>query len=285
MEDQEKAEVVKIDTEPMSAAMVPIAEGLIEKVEAQANFLSAVLKMLPRVCHNRNIVDMGGNPYIDDDGCQKMARLSELSFSEPHITEGYEPIPNSEEKEYVINVTGTVRLRNTTISEVGICTTNDAFLSARPGLSHNQLKGEVRKKALSNWRGRCVRTILGLRGLSWEDLKESGFDQDSAGSVDYNKGAKSGKSEKADEVRIKLGEMLFADCKDNKTAAENLLEVLTSFEGDKGPVKGKKSVLKLTDKAANFTWAKYQSDGTERADYDVQLAEILRTYGLDKAEK
>ncbi len=269
---EERNEVVEIERED-----TPL---ILKEADARATMMNTMVKNVVKACHQRNIIDMGGNPYIDDDGCQKIARVVGVSYSSPEIKEGYEDNENGQ-KEYVVEVSGEATLLGQTIYEFGACTSNDGFISKRGNLSSLQMKIEIKKKAICNWRGRCVRSLLGLKELTWKELQSVGFSQDNASKVDYKQGKSSGKSDDGNDARKKIGNMLLDDCKGDRAAAGELLEVLTTFENKDGKtVKGKSSAKDLTDKQAGFTWGKIKPGGQERKEYELQLAEVLRNYGI-----
>jgi len=279
MEDQEKAEVVAVEAEEY--ALSP--DTILRESEARAELMATVSRGVVKACHQRNIIDMGGNPYITDDGCEKIARAAGISFSSPVVKEYWDK--EGKAPEWCVEIEGTGTMFGQTITDFGCCTSADSFIANRK-ISIPQMRNEVKKKAYANWRGRIVRGMLGLKELTWAELNSIGFEQGSSARVEYEKGATSGKSDGGDDARKKLGEMMLKDCKDDKAAAGELLEILTSFIGkDDKPVKGKSSIAKLTDKQAGYGWGNYKPGGKERENYELQLAEILRTYGLDKAEK
>ena len=288
MEDQEKAEVVKIETEvenEVAQSQSNITEAMLAGVEVRGNIIRSIGPVIiPKTCHPANLTARNGKVYVDDSGCQKISRAIGISFDKPTIREGYEDDENGN-KEWVVRVEGGASVFNQDIFEIGACTEKDKFISDNSNLRGAQKKIMVSKKAIKNWRGRCVRGMLGLDGITVEELAANGMDTSQITVIEYQKGKTSGKSDDSAEAKKKLGEMMLKDCKEDKAAAGELLEVLTTFEGDKGTVKGKSSIAKLTDKQAGYSWGNYKKGGKERENYEVQLAEILRTYGLDKAEK
>lgn len=266
-------EVMQVEAEHENAVV------LLRDMESRVQMVKYAISVIPQVCHKRNILNMGGNPFIDNDGCQKIAIAAGISFGIPTIEKEWVDDPESGERVYEVIVEGVARLNTKEIYEVGGANSQDQFLAARK-LPILRLKIEVHKKALANWQGRCVRTLLGLKELTWEELKNAGFEQDKANSVDFNKGKSTGISEDANEVRDKIRDAVLDAVDGNKTAAKELLEVLTTFEGEKGTVKGKNNVKNLTDKAANFLWAKIKKNDNE---WQKACVEIRTKYPTEEA--
>lgn len=263
-------EIVQVNAEEESSIML-------SNMENRVQLIKYAISIIPQVCHERNILDMGGNPYIDSDGCQKIAVAAGISFSRPQVESEWVDDPDTGARVYEVIVEGEANLGNKSIFEVGGCNSQDKFLSSRK-LPTLQLKLEVKKKALANWQGRCVRTLLGLKELTWKELENAGFRQGKAPSIDYNKGAQSGKSADADDTRDKIRDAVLAAVDGNATAAKELLEVMTSFIGKDGTqVRGKANVKDLSDKAANFLWAKIKKNDD---DWQRACVEIRQQYAV-----
>jgi len=255
---------------------------MLRESAARAEMMGKLIPTLVKACHQRNILDMGGNPYIDNDGCQKIARTVGISFGKPDVESYWDE--DEGVKVWVVEVCGEATVMGQTIYEVGGCTSQDKFLSSRR-MGMMQLKIEVKKKAIANWQGRCVRTLLGMKELTWAELEAQGFSADAAGKVEYKTGRDSNSKtnqkkdteaeENLKEVKVKIGNQLIADCGNDKNLAAKLLESLTAFEGKDGDmVKGKTSVTRLSEKQAFYFWGSYRPNGTRRDIYEEHLAKI-----------
>lgn len=299
-EEVTTTEVMRVEEKPnMSIALT--------EAEARAKLMKNLLPHLVQVCYASNILSMrdkdgGSKPYINNDGCQKIARIAGISFGKPNVVVSYEDMPaepaeyysdsgnlKKEAKQarraYIVEVEGEASLLGQTITEFGGASSEDGFYN-RPKESPVEIRLEVRKKAMANWQGRCVRTLLGLQGLSWKDLTDVGFKDGEGGAVEFENGKHAArKSTAADEgaaseVKTKLREMVLNEVQGNKTAAEDLLELMTEFEGKDGMVKGKRNIAYLSDKAANTTWNKYKHGGKERDKYYEFLREVHEKHGI-----
>lgn len=283
------------------------------EAEARAKLMKSILPQLVRVCHSNNILSMRskdkeGNdatrPYINNDGCQKIARIVGLSFGKPDVTLSYEDMPPEKEERwpdsgnikkagkparraYIVEVQGEASLMGQTVTEFGGASSEDGFYN-RPNESPVEIRLEVRKKAMANWQGRCVRTLLGLQGLSWEDLEATGeFSREKAGGVDYKTGKHSaqkdtsGDQQAADDVRKKIADQIMTDVAGNKEAAGDLLERMTAFTGKDGKeVPGIRSAAKMSDGRANTTWGRIKPGGKDRDAYQNAVADINDKYDL-----
>lgn len=273
-------------TEIMKAEPQKDMNVIVAEAETRAMVLKMVLPKLVKVCHARNILNMGGNPYIDNDGCQKIARIVGITYSRPEITSHFEDDPDTGKRVYVVDVVGEASAFGQTIIDVGGATSDDKFFANRKE-SFQETRQEVRKKALANWQGRCVRALLGLKEMSWDELEDVGFKRDGAGSVDYrNERHSSGNDttqdkDAADENRRKIREQISADVKSNAEAAADLLEAATAFPGKNGKqVPGVRHPDKLSEARARTTWNKIKPGGNERDKYEDMMFDIRDKYNI-----
>jgi hypothetical protein len=259
---------------------------VLRDAENRGALFKMAINQLAKATRPSNWTDHGGKPYLDDNGCEAIARIAGISIEEPEVKSGYEEDLSTGDRFFSVEMTGAacavINGTEIRMPQVGGCTSRDKFFQASGNLRSNITTLDIKKKAYANYRGRCIRSFLSLGSLSWTDLEELGIDKLNCTSVDYRKGKTSGKSDDGNDAREKLGKMIIADCKDNKAAAGELLEILTSFENKDGKmIKGKSSISDLTDKQAGYSWGAYKKGGKQRQDYEVQLASVLTTYGIE----
>ena len=279
------------------------------EAEARAKLMKAILPQLVRVCYANNILPMkdsegGTKPYINNDGCQKIARIAGISFGRPNVMISYEDMPAERaeyyedsgnlkkpakpaRRAYIVEVEGEASILGQTVTEFGGASSEDGFYN-RPKESPVEIRLEVRKKAMANWQGRCVRTLLGLQGLSWEDLEATGeFKRDAVEGVTYGKGKyssqkdTSGDKQAADDARKKISDQILSDVANHKEAAGDLLERMTRFTGKDGKeIPGVRSTQKLSDARANTTWGRIKPGGKDRDVYQNAVADVNDKYDL-----
>lgn len=277
------------------------------EAEARAKLMKNILPHLVQVCHDSNIIAMrdsegGTKPYINNDGCQKIARIAGISFGKPEVTISFEDMPAEQaltwedsgkvrkpakpaRRAYIVEVQGEASMMGQTITEFGGASSEDGFYN-RPNESPVEIRLEVRKKAMANWQGRCVRTLLGLQGLSWDDLERVGLDRDKGASVNYNNGKHSsqkdtsGEKDAADIAKNKIRDQILTDVNGNQDAAGDVLEAITSFTGRDGrEVQGKRQTIRLSDAQANTTWGRIKPGGKGREEYNKAIIAANDKYG------
>lgn len=253
------------------------------EAEQRARLINELVPSLLKACHSGDITDHGGKPFVGDSGCEKIARVSGISYSSPVVERGF-----GEDEEgkriYRVIIRGEAAILGQTIEEVGGCDETDKFIASRR-LPFMQRQLEVEKKAYCNWRGRCVRTLLGMNGLRWEDLKKYGITPEGRTKIEYKEGSKShadgGKAEatsaESEDVRQKIKAQIMANLDNNEEDAKAALVRLTSFTDKESgkEVKGRENVSQLSEKWAFALWGKIKPGGKERENYENVIMEIV----------
>lgn len=252
------------------------------EAEQRARLINELVPSLLKACHSGDITDHGGKPFVGDSGCEKIARVSGISYASPVVERGF--CEDEEGKRiYRVIMRGEASILGQTIEEVGGCDETDKFIASRR-LPFMQRQLEVEKKAYCNWRGRCVRTLLGMNGLRWEDLKKYGITPEGRTKIEYKEGSKShadgGKAEEvageSAEVREKIRAQILANLDGNEEDAKAALLRLTSFTDKDGKeVPGRESVSQLSEKWAFALWGKIKPGGKERENYEAIIMEIV----------
>jgi hypothetical protein len=266
-----------------------------QEAERRALLLKSVIGHIVKVCSEGNIMRLGENPYITTDGCQRIARVMGVSFDAPTIEKRWEDSKDGE-RVFIVDVCGQATAFGQTVFEVGGATSEDDFyrkkVEGKNGAPTTyvlrsplmEIRLEVQKKAVANWQGRCVRTLLGLKQLTWADLENAGFSRDRAASVDYKTGRQTAGNDgaedqaKLDEVKGKIEAQIEADA-GSKAGASFVLERMTAFQGKDGkPVKGRSYVKDLSDKQVFFLWKRIKPGGDGRDAYQDAIAAAQDKY-------
>ena len=195
-------EILKVEEELpaiVSDNLVHMAEFAEKRVEAIKRIKRAALA----VTSIHDWIDQMGKPYLHVSGAEKIARLFGISWriDEPEKT-------RSEDGHYSYTYKGYFSLGSTIIEAIGSRGSKDPFFSKSHGkdIPPSEIdENNVRKAAYTNLLGNGITRLLGLRNLTWEDLKGSGIEQGKVGRVSYKK--KEMKKE-TKELRDKIGSML-----------------------------------------------------------------------------
>ena len=155
--------------------------------KAVAN-LSRLRTLALSVTGDLDWVDLSGHPYLTTSGSLKIAALFSVSFTDTRVEETREKLG---EKEVVrFSVMLRARFMGRELDVVGGASSDESFFAKRDGkpvpLSEVNLNS-VRKKAVTNAQSRAVKALLGLGGLTWEDLKAAGVQVKAMPKVDFGK--------------------------------------------------------------------------------------------------
>lgn len=170
--------------------LVALAEQAEKRVDALVKIKRAALKSTnPKDWTNQN-----GNPYLQVSGAEKVGRIFGISWRID------EPIKETlEGGHFSYTYKGYFTLAGATIEAIGTRSSKDGFFKRyswnqgeKTELPPSEIDaGDVKKAAYTNCIGNGVTRLLGIRNLTWEDLKEfAGITQDQVAGVDYKKDGK-----------------------------------------------------------------------------------------------
>ncbi|PIR25627.1 MAG: hypothetical protein COX62_04560 [Deltaproteobacteria bacterium CG_4_10_14_0_2_um_filter_43_8] len=136
-------------------------------------------------------IAQGDNPYLRESGSQKIAARFGICISDMTIER--ENIDDENGRYYVYTVTGiaTWPAVGRSIQEIGVCSSRDAFFGKNKGILKPVQDvdiANIKKSAVTNFMGRALLKILGLGGLTWDDLGKQGISKKGTATVRYDKG-------------------------------------------------------------------------------------------------
>ncbi len=189
MENEEREQLPAIQDD----FLIQVADQAERRVDAVMKIKRVSLK----VTNARDWTDQNGNPYLQVSGSEKIANLFNISWriDEPL----YEEEPNGH---FIWTYKGYFTLGGRSIEAIGTRSSKDTFFNKyeyikiegqkddRKLLPPSAIdKGDVKKAALTNLFGNGITRILGIRNLTWEDLKEfANITKDQVAAIQYKKG-------------------------------------------------------------------------------------------------
>ena len=168
-----------------------------EQAERRIDAVVKIKKVALKVTNPRDWSDQNGNPYLGVSGSEKVANLFNISWRIDEPT--YEEDPDGH---YTYSFKGYFSLGGRTIEAEGSRSSRDGFFNQyryeekdgkkekkETPISERTNKRDVKMAALTNLFGNGITRILGIRNLTWDDLKEfAGITRDQVASVQYKKG-------------------------------------------------------------------------------------------------
>ena len=171
-------------------ALVTLAEQAEKRVVA----MGKIKRMALKLTNPHDWVDQQGKPYLQASGSEKVARLFGISW---RISE---PILEVEESgHFAYTYKGEFSLAGATIEAIGTRSSKDGFFkkyrydgNERIELPVSEIdRGDVKKSAYTNLLGNGITRLLGIRNLTYEDLREfAGITKEQVTHVEYKKGGK-----------------------------------------------------------------------------------------------
>ena len=164
------------------------AENAIKRAERMEAYVRKIKTLAIKQTNKHDFVDMGGKPYLQASGAEKIARLFGISW---RICEGYpkkDQITDEKGTYYMYTYKGEFTMGGKSIEIIGTCSQKDKFLGtqgdkARPASEIDETN--IIKKANTNMIVRGVTTILGIRNLTWEEVEAGGVEHKQTSKVVY----------------------------------------------------------------------------------------------------
>ena len=212
------------------------AEDLISIAQRRVEIVGKMMNTALKITTHRDWVNQNGNPYLVHSGAEKVARLFGISLSNIKTEKMW--AEDTKGRYYIYKTTGTSSLpgKFDSIEALGTCSQRDAFFGRVSGaLRDNSEIDEtnIMKASYSNFVVNAITHLLGLRNITWEQLKEAEIDEKSVQEIKYGKDTKKAEmrlSKEALETRKKLWDMCLEMAAGEEKAAALTLEKYSSFE-------------------------------------------------------
>ena len=190
-------------------------------------------------------VQIGKQPYLLESGAQKIAKAFGVAIFDVKVETQWQEDAKGRYQIVVARGKAFSKKLASYIEDVGICSQRDRFFAMDDG----ELKpveevdfANVIKKAVANLYGRLIKRVVGLMGVSWDDLEKAGIKP--AAKVEFKE-----KKPLSPEAQ-KIGAMILEMAGGNKEAAKLMLKSLSEFEKN-GQKYSVSSVAELSE-----AWAK-----------------------------
>lgn len=179
MEDEKEVKLAPVPAVLESDQVIALAENAEKRIAAIRKIKAISIKLT----NHQDWVDLGGKPYLQATGSEKIARAFGISWriSEP-VLEWLE------DGHFAYTFKGYFSMGTAEIEVIGTRSSKDPFFSRAKGadLPASEIdRGDVKKSALTNLLANGITRLLGIRNLTWEEVKGAGIDTEVVGKVDY----------------------------------------------------------------------------------------------------
>ena len=245
----ENTEIMAVTTD---VEVVDTTEHILKMAERRDGLIEKVKSLAIKATHAGDWVDQNGTPYLSGSGVEKVRARFALRLWDVKTQKHQE----SDEKGdyYYFVVEGKVGFNDSEfIESTGTCSSRDQFFAKRGGQMIPMADVDItniRKAAYTNFIVNGVTRFLGLRNLTWDQLKDLGILKSGAAKVEYKSGAKASvwSQEQSDKAK-RLGVWMLAIADGDRKVAEDALEKATAFTGKNGKnVPGKRNIKNLSGK-------------------------------------
>lgn len=269
-------------------------------IKAEARITAFVkikqLSLKATTCHDW--VNLGGKPYLQDTGTEKIAGLFSPTVSKPLIHR-----ENFPDGHYMYTCDGEAFWGGKSIPVMGSRSSRDKFFveydyvkdekgnRKRVDLSTEELlkridPGDVRKSALTNYRNNAIKDVLGLEGITWEDLEAAGIKKSDVVGVEYSNQemSESGKS-LIDTTEVMLVEMFgkdygqqLANITENRDNKGKLWPGIKNFNGCS------EAKLKVVHRQVKSAYDKWKKEGGKQKTSNAPESSSNNLLGISSKE-
>ncbi len=170
--------------------------SIAEAAERRAEAIKKIKRQALRITNERDWTDQNGRPYIQASGAEKIARLFGISWrfiGEPQRFD-------EDDGHFRFDVSMEFVMGGSTVEVRGSRSSKDPFFTTRYKYDVEKKekikfeippteidKADVMKSAITNAIGNGISRILGIRNLTWDDLKEAGLNPERISKIEYSK--------------------------------------------------------------------------------------------------
>ena len=254
--------LVQIPVEEEGLEKIPL-EKIVDLAEKSVEALKKIRVISLKMTTANDWIDQQGKPYLTEDGAEAIAVTWGVDLFDMAVEKSYSE--DEKGKFYIYTAKGKIyskKLRRY-IEEIGTCSQRDQFFG--------QVKGEfkpvseidettIKKAAATNLKCRGIKACIGLKNVTYEELKAAGIDTSKIVKIKYKEGkervAKTA-TEKDKDIQKNIWNMLLQITGGNVELAAERLKMESGFKAkDNKWVEGKTDVKYLTGKWLTTTYYK-----------------------------
>jgi hypothetical protein len=196
----------------------PPARDVLAIIDQRNKLMDKLLAYALQSTRSNQWAQFGDKPFPSAAAAEVMARRCGVSIRIKKCEKTWEE--DDKGRYYMYTYEGIASLPSgfDDVEAVGTCSSRDQFLGTetRTGRLMSEIdEGNIKKAAYSNMIVNAVTRLLGLRGLTWEQLAEHGIKKEGAQKANFQAGSQGGSGgrknpgKKATEKQVK---MIFAKC-------------------------------------------------------------------------
>jgi len=260
----------RVVTREMNLISIPERGLSIEKelaeIEKNVEFFNRVKVIALKMTKPLDWVDQGDSPYLMDRGAENVAIAFGVDISGVKL----EPIEWAEDERgryYTFIASGKAYSKklNRYVEDIGVCSQRDKFFGMIGGKFKEIAEvdmANVRRKAVTNLYNRLIKRVIGLMGVSFEDLAQAGIKKETIFKVNYKSGAQkaSDLTPEGKDTKAKLDQMLLRMANNDKAEVEKLVKKFSLWIDGEKKERFVTSTEKLSEKWLASTYGKAKKE-------------------------
>ncbi|MDE2105672.1 MAG: hypothetical protein KGL39_51065 [Patescibacteria group bacterium] len=215
------------ETRAVESAQFQDMADLVAKAEAQSDLITRAVSMSIKATNETDWVNQDGTPYLMASGAEKVAiRFGVEIFNVRHSKQRMDEHPGH----YMYVYVGTVRVASSEMEVIGACSSRDKFFGRKGGnfLAAAEVdEPNIVRKAYNNMVNNAIKRRLGLRNLTWDQLKAAGLDIGKIKGFTYKTGEQGGTTE-----ATKTTAEMEQDAKGDATLRDDITRWLSTMHPD-----------------------------------------------------
>jgi hypothetical protein len=257
----------------------------LERVDRRNEAVERVLKMALSKLMPTDFHDFDGKPMLQGVGAQRLMKYFGISVTNKQRIPamGYAINQQDPAKRLSVTYKATFSLGSMVVEGEGRRDSHNKFFGRKGGeykdISDINLP-DLDAAAVTAMYRDGITTLLGLKGVTWDYLKELGFCSERTTGHTYQKGTNGGNAAESQEAKSKQAEianMIFEMSGQDPEKSKEMLIKYTAWKTKEGKeMAGKDSVSKLSDKQVPIIYGKVKNDYDEylRTCATVESAEV-----------
>lgn len=240
-------------------------EKEIQEIEKGVELFNRIKIVALKLTKPTDWVDQGGSMYLMDRGSENIAIAFGVDISGLEMKMEWVDDPKGRYYTFVASGKAYSRKLGRWVEDIGVCSQRDKFF----GMIGGKLKeiedvdmANIRRKAVTNLYNRLIKRVVGLSGVTLDDLKISGMDVSKIVKVEYKGGSQksSDLTTGGKDIKAKLDSMLLRMANNDKTEAAKLLKKFSYWKEVDGKEHFVTSSDKLSEKWLSSTYGRIKKE-------------------------
>jgi len=161
--------------------LIVLADNAEKRIEA----IKKIKVLTLRITNENDWKDMGGKPYLEGSGAEKVACFFGVNWRIDEPT-----LETDEDGHFTYTYSGKFGLGGKEIECIGTRSSRSSFYSKKGGadVPPGEIdRSNVKKAAYTNCIANGVKRVLGIRNMTWDEIRQSGITPEKSGSIEYKK--------------------------------------------------------------------------------------------------